>query len=156
MLTIPIPGAEPLVIGHLLLDYNGTLAVDGDVLPGVAERLRRLSDRLEIHVLTADTHGTVASRLVDLPCRLTVIGEGRQDRQKLTYLKEIGEEMTIAVGNGRNDAMMLRRAKLGICLVQGEGASSRALAAADVVAGNILDVLDMIIHPSRLAATLRN
>lgn len=156
MLNISIPGGEPLVIRHLLLDYNGTLAEDGELLPGVAERLRRLADQLEIHVLTADTHGTVVDKLVGLPCRVTVIASDRQDQRKLDYLLEIGPEMTVAVGNGRNDVLMLRRALLGICLVQREGASSLALAAADVVAVDITHVFDMLINPPRLAATLRN
>lgn len=145
-----------MVIRHLLLDYNGTLAVDGELLPGVAERLRRLAEQLEIHVLTADTHGSVVDKLSGLPCRVTVIASDRQDQRKLDYLVDIGAEMTVAVGNGRNDALMLRRALLGICLVQGEGASSLALTAADVVATDIVHVLDMILYPSRLAATLRN
>jgi soluble P-type ATPase len=156
MLNIFIPGGESLVIRHLLLDYNGTLAVDGELLPGVAERLRRLSEQLEIHVLTADTHGTVVDKLAGLPCRVTVIASDRQDQRKLDYLLEIGPEMTVAVGNGRNDALMLRRALLGICLVQSEGASSLALAAADVVAVDIAHVFDMLINPWRIAATLRN
>jgi soluble P-type ATPase len=156
MLNISIPGGESLVIRHLLLDYNGTLAEDGELLPGVAERLRRLADQLEIHVLTADTHGTVGEKLAGLPCRVMVIASDRQDQRKLDYLLEIGAEMTVAVGNGRNDALMLRRALLGICLVQGEGASSLALAAADVVAVDVVHVIDMLLHPSRLVATLRN
>ena len=36
MLTISIPGGATLDIEHLVLDYNGTLAVDGVLLPGVA------------------------------------------------------------------------------------------------------------------------
>jgi soluble P-type ATPase len=156
MLNVFVPGGESLVIRHLLLDYNGTLAEDGDLLPGVAERLFRLAELLEIHVLTADTHGTVVTRLAGLPCRVTVIASDRQDQRKLDYLLDIGPEMTVAVGNGRNDALMLRRARLGICLVQAEGASSLALAAADVVALSVVHVFDMLLYPSRLTATLRN
>lgn len=156
MLKVSVPGGESLAIGHLLLDYNGTLAEDGELLPGVAERLRRLAEQFEIHVLTADTHGSVLDKLAGLPCRVTVIASDCQDQRKLDYLLDIGPELTVAVGNGRNDALMLRRAMLGICLVQGEGASALALAAADVVAVSIVHVFDMLLHPSRLTATLRN
>lgn len=156
MLTIAIPGGVPLCIANLLLDYNGTLARDGELLPGVAERLLVLAAHIDIHVLTADTHGTVAEKLAGLPCRLTVIGSDRQDQRKLEYLVDIASKNTVAVGNGRNDALMLREALLGICLVQEEGAAIQAVMAADVVARNIVDVLDMFIYPSRLVATLRN
>lgn len=156
MLNISIPGGESLALRYLLLDYNGTLAVDGELLPGVAERLSRLAEQLEIHVLTADTYGTVVAKLAGLPCRVTVIASDRQDQRKLDYLLDIGAEMTVAVGNGRNDALMLRRAQLGICLVQGEGGSALALMAADVVAVDVSHVFDMLLYPSRLAATLRN
>ena len=39
MLDIIIPGYEELQLAHLMLDYSGTLACDGRLLPGVADRL---------------------------------------------------------------------------------------------------------------------
>ena len=43
MIRVEIPGREPLDIAYLVMDYNGTVAVDG-LLPGdVAERIGRLS-----------------------------------------------------------------------------------------------------------------
>jgi soluble P-type ATPase len=89
MLNIFIPGEESLDIRHLLLDYNGTLVVDGELLPGVAERLGRLAEQLEVHVLTADKHGTVVDKLAGLPCRVTVTGSDHQDQRKINYLLDI-------------------------------------------------------------------
>jgi soluble P-type ATPase len=60
VIAVDIPGYKRLRVRHLVLDYNGTLALDGRLLPGVAEALRRLHRTLEIHVLTADTFGTAA------------------------------------------------------------------------------------------------
>lgn len=60
MLNIEIPGREPLALCHLVLDYNGTIAVDGKLLPELAAPLGELSRTLEVHVLTADTYGTAA------------------------------------------------------------------------------------------------
>lgn len=34
MIVIEIPGREPLKINHVVLDYNGTAAVDGMLLKG--------------------------------------------------------------------------------------------------------------------------
>ena len=40
MLTIDIPGRDRLELHTLLLDYNGTIAADGAVLPEVLPRIR--------------------------------------------------------------------------------------------------------------------
>ena len=156
MIEILIPGADPLRIEHLILDYNGTIAEDGELIEGVVEKIGELARHLQLHVLTADTHGTVAEKLAGLACSLTVIGAEAQDLLKREYVVAVGPKMAAAVGNGRNDHLMLQTALLGICLIQKEGASCRALQAADVVCTNILDVFDLFLHPARLIATLRN
>jgi len=156
MLEIPVPGGRTLPIKHLILDYNGTLAQDGELLPGVGDRLQELGRHLKVHVITADTHGTVSAQLQHLSCDIKIIGANDQDLQKQEYLRNVGAENAVAVGNGRNDVLMLQEALLGICLVQAEGASGAALRAADIVCTNILDVLDLFLKPSRLQATLRN
>lgn len=62
MIEITIPGCAPLELDHLVLDYNGTLGCDGDLLPGVRELLVRLGGHLDIHVVTGDTFGKPSSR----------------------------------------------------------------------------------------------
>lgn len=59
MLVMEIPGRETLKLVHLVLDYNGTLACDGEIKNGVLEQLEQLADQLQVHVITADTHGSV-------------------------------------------------------------------------------------------------
>lgn len=156
MLEIDIPGGEHLQLSHLVLDYNGTLALDGDLLPGVADSLVRLTALLELHVVTADTHGTVKMKLKDLPCSLHIIGEREQDRQKEAFVQSLGAEKVVALGNGRNDGLMLKSAALGFGLIQDEGASLTAILNADIVCTDILQVFDLLLHPARLQATLRN
>ena len=51
MLKLDIPGFGNLAIAHLVLDYNGTLAVDGHVLEGVREELDILAGLIDIHVV---------------------------------------------------------------------------------------------------------
>ncbi len=156
MIEILIPGSEPLRIEHLVLDYNGTLAEDGELIEGVIERLGELAQHLQLHVLTADIHGTAEEKLAGLPCSLRVIGPLEQDRRKWEYVVAVGPKMAAAVGNGRNDVLMLQTAVLGIGLIQKEGASSRTLQAADIVCTDIRDVLDLFLKPARLRATLCN
>jgi len=156
MLKIEIPGMEPLELEHLLLDYNGTLALDGTLKAGVMERLEKLSQQLNIHVLTADTYGSVRRQCDRDFITVHVIGNGRQDEAKLAYLKSLGSGKTVAAGNGRNDALMLAEAALGAALLQEEGASLRSLTAADLLFTQITDLLDALLDSRRLIATLRN
>lgn len=155
MLHIEVPGWKTLRLAHLFLDYNGTLALDGRLLPGVAKRLEELSQHLDIHVLTADTFGSVRVALGALPCDFLIIPPQNQAQAKAGHLRAFDSTLSAAIGNGRNDAMMLREAALGIALLQEEGAAPQTLAAADVVCGSILDALDLLCHPLRLTATLR-
>ena len=155
MICIAIPGYGTLDLHHLVLDYNGTLAVDGVLLPGVKATLETLSRQLCIHVITADTFGKAGEGLQDTDCRLTVLDAGRQDRAKLEFVNGLGAEQTVAIGNGRNDALMLEAAALGIAVILEEGASSLSVAKADVVCTNVVAALQLLTHPLRLTATLR-
>ena len=155
MLEINLPGAQPLRLSHLILDYNGTLAADGSLLPGVAERLKILAKHLEIHIVTADTFGSVRNQVAHLPVQLAVIPPEKQAQAKAAYLEKLGPANSVAIGNGRNDALMLKEAALGIAVMQTEGAATAALLAADVVTSEIVDALDLLLHPDRLKATLR-
>jgi soluble P-type ATPase len=155
MLDINIPGAQALRLSYLILDYNGTLACDGSILPGVAERLKILAEHLEIHIVTADTFGNVRTQVAHLPVQLAVIPPEKQAQAKAAYIENLGPANSVAIGNGRNDALMLKQAALGIAVVQTEGAATAALMAAEVVTPGIVDALDLLLHPDRLKATLR-
>ena len=155
MLALAIPGREPLELAHLVLDYNGTLAVDGNLMPGVSERLMALAGRLDLHVITADTFGLAAVELGSLPVTLQIIGPGDQAGAKLRLVESLGAGRVVAVGNGANDALMLKAAALGVAILGSEGAATPTLMASDVVVKSPNDALDLLLHPGRLAATLR-
>lgn len=152
MLKIDIPQRGTLELHHAVFDINGTLAVDGVALSGVAERLQRLSEHLSIHLLTAGTHGNLTTLRQTLGYPLQLISKGDE---KMRYVQELGPENVIAFGNGVNDAGMLRLAAIGIAILTNEGVSVRALQAADVLTRGPLDALDLVLRPTRLIATLR-
>jgi len=156
MIEIEIPGYRKLQLKYLVLDYNGTLAVDGRLVDGVGETLQQLSDRLEIHVLTADTFGEARAGLAGLTCRLSILPPGHQDTGKRDYIERLGAEFCACVGNGRNDRLMLKEASLGIAVIQREGAAAATLADADAVCPDILAALELLTNPLRLVATLRS
>ncbi len=156
MSQVAVPGYGTLEIRHLVLDYNGTLAVDGELEPGIGACFQALAPEMTIHVVTADTFGKAARRLEGLPCQLTVLGQGDQDQAKLNYVKSLGPEHTAAVGNGRNDRLMLKQAALGIAVILREGAAAQTVMAADIVCTDISSALQLLYHPLRLTATLRS
>jgi len=156
MVEVSIPGHKPLRLSHLVLDYNGTLGVDGEIMAGVREALDGLAAELQIHVVTADTFGKAASRLEGWPCELAVLPTDDQAVAKRQYLARLGPEGVVAVGNGRNDRLMLADAALGVAVIQGEGAAVETLLAADVACPDIVSALELLSNPLRLVATLRS
>lgn len=155
MIELQIPDFRDLRLEYLLLDFNGTLAEDGKLLPGVAERLRHLSELLEIHMLSSDIFGTAAEQLSSLPVKLTVLERDAQAKAKRFFALRLGAEKVVAIGNGRNDQQMLAAAGIGIGVIQREGASGATIASADVVVTDVLHALDLLRHSGRLIATLR-
>ena len=156
MIPIDIPGGNNLCLEHLVLDFNGTLALDGQLIPGVSQRLQHLAGRLSIHIVTADTFGNVARILEGTPYRIVVLGPDRQDQGKQQVIRDLGPLQCAAMGNGKNDVLMLGEAALGIGVIQQEGGFPGILTTADVVCTNVLDGLNLLTNPLRLAATLRN
>jgi soluble P-type ATPase len=156
MIELAIPGGARLCLKYLLLDFNGTLALDGHLIEGVPDRLIALAEQLTIQVLTADTFGSARSALQGLPCEVVILSADRQLEGKRRQLAALGAQQTVAVGNGRNDELMLKQAALGIAVLQQEGAACSTVLAADIVCPSITAALDLLLHPLRLVATLRS
>lgn len=155
-LVVEIPGGPTLTLEHLVLDYNGTLALDGRLAEKVARRIARLAENLKVHVLTADTFGRARAELRGVRCELVILDPGNEHRQKSEYLERLGPEKCAAIGNGRNDREMLARAALAIAVLGNEGLAADALSAADIVTLDPVSALDLLLRPGRIAATLRS
>ena len=140
---------------HLVLDVNGTSAMDGQLVEGVTQRLAELHRLIEVHMLTADTRGrqqAIDTQLGMVAARITPQGEAAQ---KASFVRNLGRESVCAIGNGANDAQMLREAKLAIAVLGEEGLAVETLNAADVVAPHVNAALDLLLNPLRLVATAR-
>lgn len=155
MIELNIPGRGELRIEHLVTDVNGTLALDGILPEGLAKRIGALRDRLQIHLLTADTHGRQA--VIDQQLNLTAVRVqgGNEAEQKAEYVKALGAGSVIAIGQGANDALMLKEAALGVCVLSQEGVAAETLLAADLLVPDIFAALDLLDKPLRMVASLR-
>lgn len=154
MLKINIPGREELVLQHLVLDYNGTIAQDGRIIESIRPRLEQLSRELAIYVITADTHGTAAQRCEGLPVRLLTFPTTQVGQIKADECRKLSGGVA-CIGNGFNDIQMSDVCDLSICVIGKEGCCGALLMHTDVVVTSIEDALDLLLKPQRLRATLR-
>ena len=155
MIKFAIPGRGSYELEHLVMDVNGTLAVDGQLMDGVAGKIASLRDKLTIHLLTADTHGKQAAIDQQLGLTAARIMPGGESLQKAEYVRGLGSEKVAAIGQGANDAQMLEAAHLGICVMSVEGVAKETLFAADLIAPDILSALELFENPLRIVASLR-
>ena len=154
MLTITIPGREALTLNHLILDYNGTIAEDGEIIPSIRPRLTALAKDLSIYVITADTHGSAARKCEGLPLQVLTFPTTEVGRIKAEEARKLSGGV-VTIGNGYNDIQMSDAADLSICVMGREGCCGALLMHTDVVVTSIDDALDLLLKPGRLRATLR-
>ena len=154
MIKIQIPGREELTLSHLILDYNGTIAEDGNIIEGIRPRLDILSKNLSIYEITADTHGTAAKKCEGLPLQILTFPTTEVGRIKAEEAQKLSGGV-ITIGNGFNDIQMSDVADLSICVMGKEGCCGALLMHTDVVVTSIEDALDLLLIPGRLRATLR-
>jgi P-type E1-E2 ATPase len=155
MIELEIPGRGTIQLEHLVCDVNGTLAVDGRLLEGVAKAIARLSDRLTVYLVTANTHGKQALINQQLGLQAHLLTPGQESQQKADFVNSLGAQHVVAVGQGANDAEMLAAAAIGICVLSTGGTAVPTLLAADVVTRDIQSALDLLEKPLRMIATLR-
>ncbi|MGB2895874.1 MAG: hypothetical protein WBB65_06890 [Anaerolineales bacterium] len=155
MIELNIPGRGLIQLKHLVSDVNGTLALDGQLLDGAPKALLNLGDRLQLHLLTADTHGRQAQIDDHLGLRAVRIPKGGEAEAKAAYVQELGAETVVALGQGANDAGMLHKAAIGIAVASIEGLAIESLISADIVVPDINAAFELLEHPARLIATLR-
>ncbi|WP_205516286.1 haloacid dehalogenase [Paenibacillus sp. SYP-B3998] len=154
-MQIPIPGREDLQINHLVLDFNGTIALDGLLLPNVMERLMELAKLVKIYVLTADSNGSANRECEGLPVELIVIGKEDQREEKSRFVRKFASGVAV-LGNGINDELMFRQADLSIAVIGKEGCATATLIASHIVVNEVVDGLDLLLMHHRLIPTLRN
>ncbi|TQQ84857.1 ATPase P [Peptacetobacter hominis] len=154
MISVDIPGRGIFSIENLVFDYNGTIAVDGEINEITKEQIKMLSKNTSIYILTADTHGTVREKCAGLPVEIKIFpGDNASE-----YKKEIVENLdghTICFGNGFNDIEMFDSADLSICIMEQEGCCGALISKSDVVVRSLEDAFNLIIKKDRLRATLR-
>ena len=155
MIKVDIPGRGRYELHNLVLDMNGTLAVDGIIPDQALHRIETLSQGLTVYLITADTYGKLESQKDKIAATIERVHPPGEALQKAAFIEKIGASACIAIGNGSNDVEMLKKAQLGIVVIGGEGCATDALLAADIIVNRSEDALDLLANTKRLIATLR-
>ncbi len=156
ILTYEIPGRDNIKIKNIVFDYNGTIAVDGKLIDGVGELINKLSEDVDIYVLTADTYGTVEIECKDIKAKVLRFPKENAGQSKKEIVDKLSASSTICLGNGFNDIPMFEEAVISIAIIEGEGVSGKLLAKADIVTRSIIEALGILLNKNMLKATLRN
>jgi P-type E1-E2 ATPase len=156
MNEIIIPNYKTLVVTNIVLDYNGTIAKDGLLKEEVKPLLEKLTKIYKVHVITADTFGSVQMQLKGYNVSVKILNTDNHILEKAEFVQSLHVENTVAIGNGNNDALMIQKAVIGIALLGDEGCSSKTLLASDITCKSIKEALELFLNTKRLIATLRS
>lgn len=154
-MKVDVPGYRVLDIETVVMDFNGTVAVDGAIREAVKQRIVRLAERYRVYVLTSDTQGTAAKELENLPVTLKIFSDARAAEYKRQIVEELGGSHCACIGNGNNDRLMFQAAALSIAVLETEGLYAPILRDADLLVRSGEDALDLLLDPKRLISGLR-
>lgn len=156
MIKVSIPGKGTMTIENMVLDYNGTIAEDGNLKEGIREKIEKVHQMgIQIYILTADTFGNAKEQCQGLPVTLEVFDKENAALSKREIVGNIGSKETVTIGNGNNDVEMFEESILSVAVIGDEGCAVKAIFAADIVCNNIIDAIDLVLYPDRIKATLR-
>ncbi len=155
MIRIDIPGYGLVELEHLVTDFSGTLSEDGVLVSGIREKLNELAEKVRVHVLTSDTFGRARGELEDVKCAVHILEGEDHTGQKERYVAGLGAQKVVALENGNNDVLMLRKAAIGIAVFLKEGCAVESINAAKLLVRSPLDAIELLLCPKRLIATLR-
>jgi soluble P-type ATPase len=157
-IAIDIPGFGKRHIRVVVSDYTGTHAFAGVIDPDVKTRLGQLVTLVDLHIVTADSFGTADRELAGIAIPYLLRTE-RHDIEKVDYIRQFDLHHVAAFGNGNNDRLMLKALKdgggLAIAVDNGEGCAVDAIQNANLFITGAARAIDLLLHSTRLKATLR-
>jgi len=157
MRIINIPNYGEISIKNVLFDMNGTIQFEGKLSEKLCEKFNLLKKFYNVYLISSDTRGnldTVAKKLVT---SYIIIDSNKfsHEEAKCKVLMKLGENVTVAVGNGNNDALMLKKALLGLAIIGKEGATTKCVLNSDVLFPDPISAINFLLDDKIMIATLR-
>jgi len=158
MRKINIPNYGIITIENILFDINGTLQFQGEISQVIINKIKKLKEIYKVYLISADTRGNLKDIVEMLDVEyIKIKSQGSTESEaKEKELLRLGKENTIAIGNGNNDALMLKNAVLGIVIIGNEGASTKSIINSDVAFPDPLSALNFLLDEKIMIATLRS
>jgi len=156
MIDVTVPGWGELSVEYLMVDFNGTVAVDGKLKKEVRDAIDKISRYVKVFIITADSYDSVDAELGASSVTFIKVNKNASGEEKAKVVRELGPEKIVAIGNGANDAAMLKEAALGIAVMGDEGCSTALIKEADIMVSDVVKAFGLILHPERILATLRD
>jgi len=154
-MILDIPGYRSLTIENVVMDFNGTIAVDGVMTKSVKERIIQIAKQFHVYIITSDTQGSAARELEGLPITLKIFDNPHASECKRKFVDELGGESCVCIGNGNNDKLMFQIASLSIGVLETEGFYAPILSDVDLLVKSSEDALDLLLDEKRLISGLR-
>lgn len=154
-MNLTIPGRKPVQITDIVLDFNGTIALDGVISELTQLKMGQLSELATVHVITADTNGSVIAQCEHLPVHVYIVSETDQQNEKKKFVEKLQTSGVVSIGNGSIDTEMFAVSAIAIAVIGQEGCATDALLKSDVIVTSIDDAFDLLLKENRLIATLR-
>jgi P-type E1-E2 ATPase len=156
MISVPVPGWGELSLEYLMVDFNGTAAIDGKLKKDVKDAIEKISRYIKVFIITADSYDSVDAEMATSNITFIKVNKNSSGDEKAKVVRELGPEKIVAIGNGSNDAAMLKEAALGIAVIGEEGCSTALIKEADLIVTDVVKAFGLIMHPERILATLRD
>jgi P-type E1-E2 ATPase len=158
MKEVNIPKLGTIKIKNIIFDMNGTIQFKGQVSDEIVKKFNELKKHFNVYLVSSDTRGNLSAIAQKLGVEYIKIAPANitDAEEKNNVLLKLGKEQTIAVGNGNNDALMLKNALLGIAIIGNEGASSKSILNSNVVFTDPLSAIDFLLDEKIMIATLRS
>ncbi|MHA1488939.1 MAG: HAD family hydrolase [Promethearchaeota archaeon] len=158
MRKITIPYHGEITIKNVIFDINGTIQFKGQISEELVQKFDELKKSYNILLVSSDTRGNLKNIAKKLGVNFKKVNtQGINDAEaKNNELIKLGKEVTVAIGNGNNDALMLKNAILGIAILGSEGASTRSILNSDVVFTDVINAIEFLLDEKTMISTLRS
>lgn len=158
MKEIFIPSYGKLILKNVIFDLNGTLQFKGKISEEIINKIEQLKQIYNVYLVSADIRGNLkelAKKLNTSYIKINPIDISEAEAKNNELIK-LNKNNTIVVGNGNNDALMLKNAVIGITVLGEEGATVKSILNSDVVFPNPLSALDFLLDEKIMIGTLRS
>lgn len=158
MKIVDIPNYGKITLKNILLDLNGTIQFYGHISSKTRRSIKKLKKFFNIYLISADTRGNLKEIATKLSVNYIKIitNDTSEVEAKNLELMKLGKDLTVAIGNGNNDYLMLKNSVIGIVILGKEGAAVKSIMNSDLVLKNLNEAINFLLDEKIMIATLRS